>query len=101
MSADGYRTCPQCFHVAKACFDTECRELRALFGTMSVEDYEQRYDALRAREPNADRYLTFEEYIEVTLAPDGQITIVYSGGCRTCSLNYTNTTTDTVWSPPA
>ncbi|MET0604201.1 MAG: hypothetical protein ABW167_19610 [Baekduia sp.] len=101
MSADAYRTCPQCFHLAEAAFVAERRALRALFDTMTVEEYERRYDALRAREPNPDRYLTFEEFIDITLTTDGKIAIEYSGECRTCSLSYSHTTTDTVWSPPA
>lgn len=89
MSADNWRTCPQCFKTISAQLDEQEREARAAYGKVSAEGYVEGLEKVRlARaEKDEDAEVLREDYwlgIEVS----GEFIMSYSAHCDRCGFSY-------------
>jgi hypothetical protein len=85
MSADNWIVCPRCFDRARAAADETKIAVMGLYGTIPVEEFDQRREALV--EPDPHEFVTFREDYEFYGADKGEIHADYKGACTECGLS--------------
>lgn len=95
MSADNWTTCPRCFDAAKTAAEAEREQVMALYGILSVEEFDRERAALKT--PTASEFQTFREDYEFWGSDDGVLRVSYSGRCTNCDLSVTLTDEKTFW----
>ena len=85
MSASNWQVCPRCLHRAKVEAAETRAAVMALYGTVPVEEFDAKREALT--EPDPEVFTTFREDYEFWGADEGHVQAKYSGTCSTCGLN--------------
>ena len=88
MSADNWTQCPRCTFRGNQRLEARAAEVKALYGTVSVQDFDEARKALESeRTKFGSRPANFREDYEFYGAKDGTVTVSYSGGCEDCGLS--------------
>lgn len=87
MSADNWAHCPKCAAVAVAMFAAREAEIEAMYGSVTIEQFDAAREALTKYRAEFDRRNeTFREDYEIYGAENGVIIVDYSGQCTKCGL---------------
>lgn len=85
MSANNWAICPKCLAGARA-FEQQARaNVAALYGTVSVAEFDAAREAVQAVDP--EKFQTFREDYEFYGAETGELIATYSGSCTECGLS--------------
>lgn len=95
MSADNWAICPRCLSEAQDARAAEERRVAALYGTVTVEEFDAARAALVDVKP--EDYRTFREDYEIYGAEEGEVQASYSGGCTKCLLSVDLETSKLFW----
>ena len=87
MSADNWAVCPRCEQHRQSQLKSERAAVASLYGTVPVEEFNDRRDGLVALEAETPPH-TFREDYEFYGVEEGTLHIVYSGGCKVCGLKF-------------
>jgi hypothetical protein len=88
VSASNWARCPRCARRTAAVLERRAAEIRAKYGKVSVEEFEQMSRRLQeSRDALAETFHpTFREDYEIYGAETGTVKVSYSGGCVECGL---------------
>lgn len=87
MSADNWTHCPRCTAREEKRLDLREIDVQALYGTVSVEEFDQaRSDLAAERTKFGVRPENFREDYEIYGAKTGTVSVGYSGECQDCGL---------------
>lgn len=93
MSADNWTHCPRCTDEARKAVAAEHDRVMALYGTVSVEEFDRQRAALEPVKVEA----TFREDYEFWGAEEGTVHASYRGTCTGCGLRVELRTEKTFW----
>lgn len=102
VSADNWTHCPRCKYNKKKDYEEKVENLRACYGTVSLDEFEKRTKAVERCTPTENNLNaeTFREDYEFYAAETGTLKIEYTGNCQECDLLCTFTHEVPFWSPP-
>lgn len=98
MSADNWTTCPACAHKKSQELAGEQDHVDAMYGTVSVEEFDAARAALQERrmKPMDE---TFREDYEFWGAHEGTLHVSYEGRCTVCGTGTKHEDAIKFWSP--
>lgn len=99
MTADNWEVCPRCWDNAQRNADEEKQAVMGLYGSIPIEEFDAKRDALV--EPDEEACRTFREDYEVYGAAAGEVKVSYRGACSECGLNVELHDSKRFWSPEA
>lgn len=87
MSADNWTHCPRCTLRGTQRLEARAAEVKALYGTVFVEEFDAARKSLEAeRVKFGSRPENFREDYEIYGAETGTLTVSYAGSCQDCGL---------------
>lgn len=87
MSADNWRTCPQCLAQSTAAANAAFRKAADAYGKVSAADWEALRDAARELD-KAEQKDTLREDYELGTTPSGEFYVSYSCACTECGFSH-------------
>ena len=88
MSANNWRSCPQCFvHADKEYVKNQAR-LKAAYGQVSKEEFEKLHAKIGEVPVGSKRPVTMSEVWEIYLSLDGKFHVSYSCNCEACGFQH-------------
>lgn len=87
MSADNWRVCPACKKNREKRLEKQERALKASYGKVSAEEYEERRVAL-AIEADESPKMTLREDYSQRMRDDGVYEVGYSCSCQSCKFTF-------------
>jgi hypothetical protein len=82
MSASNWAICPKCIVGARLAAERQHADAMASYGTVPAEEFQARIASIK--DVNPEDFRTFREDYEIYGTEDGEVTVSYSGHCRTC-----------------
>lgn len=98
MSADNWTNCPKCRVDHDAALTAEHQRIAALYGKVSVEQFDSARSALASLEAETEDENTLREDYEIGIW-DGVFTVSYRGGCEKCGFEHTFTHSESMMEP--
>lgn len=87
MSADNWTQCPRCSLLNATALEVEQRRVAALYGKVSVDEFDRARAALSVLEA-AEPQQTLREDYEIGIY-NGAFDVSYRGGCEKCGFEHT------------